>query len=120
MSVVDRTEATASRNTDISGYGSRIALAALTCPGRREIKTVIARSEATKQSIVTVAPAVDCFAEPVIGRAFAGPVGSQWRCRLRSLSYGGQIAPRNDVEKFTTPRSRGAMRPRFCKERFAL
>jgi hypothetical protein len=40
-------------------------------------KTVIARSEATKQSIVAVALAVDCFAEPVIGRAFARPVGSQ-------------------------------------------
>ena len=40
-------------------------------------KTVIARSEATKQSIVAVALAVDCFAEPVIGRAFAPPVGSQ-------------------------------------------
>jgi hypothetical protein len=40
-------------------------------------KTVIARSEATKQSIVTIALAVDCFAEPVIGRAFARPVGSQ-------------------------------------------
>jgi hypothetical protein len=38
---------------------------------------VIARSDATKQSIVTVALAVDCFAEPVIGRAFARPVGSQ-------------------------------------------
>jgi hypothetical protein len=40
-------------------------------------KPVIARSEATKQSIVTTALAVDCFAEPVIGRAFARPVGSQ-------------------------------------------
>jgi hypothetical protein len=42
---------------------------------RREIAgvwlDVIARSAATKQSIVTVALAVDCFAEPVIGRRFA-------------------------------------------------
>jgi len=38
---------------------------------------IIARSEATKQSIFTFALAVDCFAEPVIGRAFARPVGSQ-------------------------------------------
>jgi hypothetical protein len=38
---------------------------------------VIASSEATKQSIVAVALAMDCFAEPVIGRAFARPVGSQ-------------------------------------------
>src|SRR4030088_3620307 len=36
---------------------------------------VIARSEATKQS--SLFAAVDCFAEPVIGRAFARPVGSQ-------------------------------------------
>ena len=40
--------------------------------------TVIARSEATKQSIF-LRGAMDCFAEPVIGRAFARPVGSQWR-----------------------------------------
>jgi hypothetical protein len=38
---------------------------------------VIARSKATKQSIVTAALAVECFAEPVIGRTFARPVGSQ-------------------------------------------
>ena len=36
-----------------------------------------AKAEATKQSIVTIVPAMDCFAEPVIGRAFARPVGSQ-------------------------------------------
>jgi hypothetical protein len=40
-------------------------------------KVVIARSKATKQSTIAVAVAVDCFAEPVIGRAFARPVGSQ-------------------------------------------
>jgi len=38
---------------------------------------VIARSEATKQSSFLVGVAMDCFAEPVIGRAFARPVGSQ-------------------------------------------
>jgi hypothetical protein len=32
---------------------------------------VIARSAATKQSIVTIVVAVDCFAEPIIGRRFA-------------------------------------------------
>jgi hypothetical protein len=37
---------------------------------------VIARSAATKQSILSLRR-VDCFAEPVIGRAFARPVGSQ-------------------------------------------
>src|SRR5437899_821313 len=37
------------------------------------------------------------------------------RFRLRSLSYGGQVAPRNDVN--IRPHSRGAMRPRFCKNR---
>src|SRR5258705_12645324 len=35
MSVAGRTAAPASRNTDIRGYGSRIALAVLACPGRR-------------------------------------------------------------------------------------
>ena len=34
-------------------------------------------SEATKQSIYRLCRAMDCFAEPVIGRAFARPVGSQ-------------------------------------------
>jgi hypothetical protein len=38
---------------------------------------VIARSEATKQSIAQQERKLDCFAEPVIGRAFARPVGSQ-------------------------------------------
>jgi hypothetical protein len=38
---------------------------------------VIARSEATKQSILSLRGKMDCFAEPVIGRAFARPVGSQ-------------------------------------------
>jgi hypothetical protein len=32
---------------------------------------VIARSEATKQSILSLLGAMDCFAEPVIGRRFA-------------------------------------------------
>jgi hypothetical protein len=34
-------------------------------------------SAATKQSIFVHGVAMDCFAEPVIGRAFARPVGSQ-------------------------------------------
>src|SRR2546429_8701670 len=38
------------------------------------VNSVIARSEATKQS--SLADSMDCFAEPVIGRAFARPVGS--------------------------------------------
>jgi len=38
---------------------------------------VIARSEATKQSILFSATSMDCFAERVIGSAFALPVGSQ-------------------------------------------
>ena len=37
---------------------------------------VIARSVATKQSSF-LRNKLDCFAEPVIGRAFARPVGSQ-------------------------------------------
>jgi hypothetical protein len=34
-------------------------------------------SEATKQSSFLARSKLDCFAEPVIGRAFARPVGSQ-------------------------------------------
>ena len=46
-------------------------------PGGEEAASfVIARSEATKQSSFA-AVKLDCFAEPVIGRAFARPVGSQ-------------------------------------------
>jgi hypothetical protein len=33
-------------------------------------------AKATKQSL-SLCSALDCFAEAVIGRAFAGPVGSQ-------------------------------------------
>jgi hypothetical protein len=44
---------------------------------RGGVFAVIARSEATKQSILSLRGAMDCFAEPVIGRAFARPVGSQ-------------------------------------------
>src|SRR6266851_5706382 len=40
------------------------------------IGTVIARSESTKQCILFCIE-MDCLAEPVIGRAFARPVGSQ-------------------------------------------
>jgi hypothetical protein len=36
-----------------------------------------AKAEATKQSILPLRGAMDCFAEPVIGRAYARPVGSQ-------------------------------------------
>jgi hypothetical protein len=35
------------------------------------VETVIARSEATKQSILPVRGEMDCFAKPVIGRRFA-------------------------------------------------
>jgi hypothetical protein len=38
---------------------------------------VIARSKATKQSTLSLRGEMDCFAEPVIGRAGARPVGSQ-------------------------------------------
>jgi len=46
-------------------------------PTGRAPEAVIARSEATKQSILSLRGEMDCFAEPVIGRAFARPVGSQ-------------------------------------------
>ncbi len=36
-----------------------------------------AKAEATKQSLLSFCCEMDCFAEPVIGRAFARPVGSQ-------------------------------------------
>jgi len=39
--------------------------------------SVIARSKATKQSILSLLGEMDCFAEFIIGRAFARPVGSQ-------------------------------------------
>src|SRR5258705_12629455 len=35
-----------------------------------------AKAEATKQSILPLRGVMDCFGEPVIGRAFARPVGS--------------------------------------------
>jgi hypothetical protein len=44
---------------------------------RLRLQAVIARSEATKQSILPLCGEMDCFAEPVIGRAVARPVGSQ-------------------------------------------
>src|SRR5258708_31230880 len=48
---------------------------------RREIEescsTSLRGAQATKQSILSLCDAMDCFAEPVIGRAFARPVGSQ-------------------------------------------
>src|SRR5258708_29229280 len=42
-----------------------------------------------------------------------GDNGLLRRFRLRSLSYGGQVAPRNDVAPIsdTSPPARGAMRP---------
>jgi len=51
-------------------------------------RLVIARSEAMKQSRATRGT-LDCFVEPVIGRAFARPVGSQWRgwYRVRRLLF---------------------------------
>src|SRR5258708_34208991 len=39
--------------------------------------TSLRGAQATKQSILRLRGAMDCFAEPVIGRAFARPVGSQ-------------------------------------------
>jgi hypothetical protein len=36
-----------------------------------------AKADATKQSMSPRQEEMDCFAEPVIGRSFARPVGSQ-------------------------------------------
>jgi len=44
---------------------------ALRAPRNDERLFVIARSAATKQSILSFRGSMDCFAEPVIGRAFA-------------------------------------------------
>src|SRR5262245_34121168 len=54
-------------------------VAEVDCSGKITARSVIAKSEATKQSMLQLCRAVDCFAEPVIGRAFARPVGSQCR-----------------------------------------
>jgi hypothetical protein len=61
----------ASRREDAGAYLDVIARSDLSAVAQRT------KVEATKQSIVTFVLAVDCFAEPVIGRAFARPVGSQ-------------------------------------------
>jgi hypothetical protein len=53
---------------DVAGYGFDFQTATT---------SVIAMSSATRQSSLLVCCAMDCFAEPVIGRAFARPVGSQ-------------------------------------------
>jgi hypothetical protein len=60
---------------------------------RREVEkvcheSVISSSEATKQSILPLRGKMDCFAEPVIGRAFARPVGSQCRCGCLKIESG--------------------------------
>src|SRR5260370_34367038 len=53
--------------------------------GRRAVVTNscalhLARNAAgAEQSILSLRGTMDCFAEPVIGRAFARPVGSQWQ-----------------------------------------
>jgi hypothetical protein len=57
---------------------------------------VIARSGATKQSRVSGA-ALDCFAEPVIGRAFARPVGADPLARndsRRSFAFPRRVCVR--------------------------
>jgi len=43
----------------------------------RMIATVISRSDSDEAIHAPACSAMDCFAEPVIGRAFARPVGSQ-------------------------------------------
>jgi hypothetical protein len=45
---------------------------------RGEVANVHLKIESeAKQSILSLRGKMDCFAEPVIGRAFARPVGSQ-------------------------------------------
>jgi hypothetical protein len=50
-------------------------------------------AKATKQSI-SLCRAMDCFAEPVIGRAFARPVGSQRRYHLGCLKFSQVVITR--------------------------
>src|SRR5258706_15740010 len=52
-----------------------------------------------------------------IHRAAQRKNGLLRRFRLRSLSYGGRVAPRNDVAPVsnTASRSRGVIRPRFAR-----
>ena len=45
----------------------------------KQLFPVIARSDSDEAIHLSACCAMDCFAEPVIGRAFARPVGSQWR-----------------------------------------
>jgi hypothetical protein len=52
------------------------AASATFCPKNAKAYSVVIAS-AAKQSILSFCWAMDCFAEPVIGRAFARPVGSQ-------------------------------------------
>src|ERR1700758_2344719 len=53
----------------------------------------IARSEATKQSILSFGGEMDCFAEPVIGRAFARPGGSQMTVMHQDHGAGNSYRP---------------------------
>src|SRR5258705_13430780 len=58
--------------------------------------SVIARSEATKQSILPLRGEMDCFAEPVTGRRFAPT-------RWRAMTIGNSITfPRRDAPEVLT------------------
>jgi hypothetical protein len=50
---------------------------------------LIAGSKAMEQSILSLRGEIDCFAEHVIGRAFARPVGSQRRATSNRMDDGG-------------------------------
>jgi hypothetical protein len=56
--------------------GALRAVPSMSSPSLMTIFLVIARSEAD-EAIQSFLLLLDCFAEPVIGRAFARPVGSQ-------------------------------------------
>jgi hypothetical protein len=53
---------------------TKVCVAVIACDKREAFAQ---GSEATTQSITSLRDKMDCFAEPVIGRAFARPVGSQ-------------------------------------------
>jgi hypothetical protein len=71
---LERAERTGQTSREIRGEIAILYLAVIACDKREAFAQ---RTEATKQSILSLCCSMDCFAEPVIGRAFARPVGSQ-------------------------------------------
>jgi hypothetical protein len=73
----DREDADAENGSDRHAGGEVAACAGITALHVAAASTSLRGALATKQSILSLRGKMDCFAEPVIGRAFARPVGSQ-------------------------------------------